>query len=122
MTSYAPIEISVACEVLCFTKRVSSAEKIVVIDLIWRRYVDLSPDILDTFDERGYSCQCPIGTPSLNPGQSHTSHESLPLPTVAFCRYNVLMSYVELAIFSPSQDASTPLAHHICRCQAAWCD
>lgn len=33
-----------------------------------RRYVDLSPDILDTFDERGYSCQCPIGTPSLNPG------------------------------------------------------
>mmetsp|Transcript_6307 Transcript_6307/g.14373 ORF Transcript_6307/g.14373 Transcript_6307/m.14373 type:complete len:815 (+) Transcript_6307:34-2478(+) len=33
-----------------------------------RRYVDISPDILDSFQERGYECKCPIGSPDVEPG------------------------------------------------------
>eukprot|EP00913_Durusdinium_trenchii_P000221 g202.t1 len=34
------------------------------------KYVDMSPNIVNAFSERGYSCQCPIGTSSITAGKS----------------------------------------------------
>ncbi|CAK9060384.1 Leishmanolysin-like peptidase (Invadolysin) [Durusdinium trenchii] len=45
------------------------------------KYVDMSPNIVNAFSERGYSCQCPIGTSSITAGCFYPSPPYLQVPS-----------------------------------------
>lgn len=45
------------------------------------RYVDISPTIVNSFSERGYDCQCPIGKSTLGAGCFYPSPPFLQIPS-----------------------------------------